>query len=146
MDLNGDPIERVRRWLLWLLAFGLVGTETELVLLEHYEEPAQLAPVGLIALALLVIAWQGLRHDDASLRVLRWLMAAFVAAGAVGMALHFQGAAEFQLEIDPSMPRWELIRKAMTAQAPPVLAAGTMMQLGLLGLVYAYTNRSKGRE
>jgi hypothetical protein len=146
MNQNSDRIERMRRWLLWLLAFGLVGTGVELVLLEHYEEPTQLVPIGMIVLALFVMVWQGVAGGGASLTVLRWLMAAFVLAGAVGMVLHFRGAAEFQREIDPAMPQWQLIRKAMMAKAPPVLAAGTMMQLGLLGLIYACTNRKEGKE
>jgi hypothetical protein len=45
---------------------------------------------------------------------------------------------EFQLEIDPSLPRWELFKKVMRAQAPPALAPGVMMQLGLVGLVALY--------
>ena len=65
-------------------------------------------------------------------------MVLFLFAGAAGMWFHFRGGAEFQLEIDPAQSRWNVFTKVMRAKAPPVLASGVMMQLGLLGLVYAY--------
>jgi hypothetical protein len=63
-------------------------------------------------------------------------MLLFLVAGVAGMALHFQGSAAFQLEINPSEPLWSLVTKVMQAQTPPVLAPGVMMQLGLIGIVY----------
>jgi hypothetical protein len=145
-ELNEERVERLRRWMLWLMVFGLVGTEVELVLLGHYEEFIQWAPLVLIGLTLGVLAWHAWQPGETSLRVLKGVMWLFLAAGLVGVVLHFQGAAEFQLEINPAMPKGELISKAMHAQAPPVLAPGAMMQLGFLGLLYAFTHRSKGRE
>jgi hypothetical protein len=63
-------------------------------------------------------------------------MALLVIAGPVGVALHYHGAEEFQLEIDPTQGGWPLWRKVLGAQAPPVLAPGLMMQFGLLGFAY----------
>ena len=120
-----------------MLVLGLVGTETELLLLEHYEEPWQFVPLVLIALAIAVLAWHTRRRDRVSLRSLQVVMVFFLVAGFVGLGLHFRGAAEFQLEINPAMSRWELVNKAMRAKAPPVLAPGIMLQMGLLGLAYA---------
>jgi hypothetical protein len=130
-------LARVRGWLMAVLAFGLAGTFIELLLLAHYEEVWQLSPLVLIALAI-GMAWQHARPRAASVRALRLLMILFVVSGIVGTALHMRGAAEFQLEIDPSLPRWELFKKVMRAQAPPALAPGVMMQLGLVGLVALY--------
>jgi hypothetical protein len=59
-----------------------------------------------------------------------------VLAGFAGAAAHFIGSAEFQLERDRSMSTWDLVVKVMRAKAPPVLAPGMMLQLGLLGLAY----------
>ena len=133
-----NPLPTVRRWMLALLVFGLSGTITELLLLKHYDEGWQLVPLFLIALALGTVVWHVTRPSAASIRALQVLMALFVLAGVVGVGLHFLGAAEFQLEIDPSQPRWNTFKKAMQAQAPPVLAPGVLMELGLLGLVYTY--------
>src|SRR5262245_11860246 len=127
----------VRRSLLALFVFGATGTGIELLLLAHYDGFWQLVPLGLIAIALIVIAWHLAQRDRASLRALETTMAAFVLAGCVGTFLHYEGAAEFQLEIDRTQHGWPLLKKVMTAKAPPVLAPGVMLQLGFLGLIYA---------
>ena len=128
----------IRRWLLAILWLGVTGSGVELVLLEHYETAAQWAPIATVVLAIGVLIWHGVRADALSIRALQATMVLFLAAGAVGAVLHYRGAAEFQLEIDPSQSRWEVVKKAMRAKAPPVLAPGLMLQLGLIGLVYAY--------
>jgi hypothetical protein len=140
-DTGADSIvDRLRLWVLGVIVLGLVGTVTELLFLEHYEEPLQFVPLVLIALALVVVVWHLRRHDTASLRTLQILMGLFVLSGFVGMAAHFYGSAEFQLELNPDLSTWELLQKIVHAQAPPLLAPGMMMQLGLLGLAYAYTD------
>ena len=139
-------VERLRRWLLWVLVLGLAGTEAELLLLEHYEDSWQLAPIFLIGLAMAVVAWHAMRQNAASLRALRILMVLFLAAGLAGVGLHFRGAAEFQLEIDPAMGTWNLVKRVMRAKAPPVLAPGVMLQLGLIGLAYGFSNTREKRS
>ena len=138
--MGSDGIELLRRWVLALLVFGLVGTVVELLLLSHYEQPMQLVPVALIVIALGIIAWHVLRHDVASLRALQLVMALFLVAGFAGVVAHFNGSVEFQLELNPDMSNWELIEKVLRAKAPPVLAPGMMLQFGLLGLAYVYSD------
>jgi len=133
-------VELLRRWVLGVIVLGLIGTVTELLLLEHYEEPLQFVPLVLIATAMIVLAWHVRRQDVASLRAIQIVMGLFVLAGFVGMAAHFRGSAEYQLEIDPDIGRWDLLKKILQAKAPPLLAPGMMIQLGLLGLAYAYTD------
>jgi len=70
------------------------------------------------------------------------VMAIFVLAGFAGFVAHFDGSAEFQLDLDPSMTAWELVEKVLRAKAPPLLAPGMMLQLGLLGLAYVYSDPS----
>lgn len=128
----------VRRWLIAALVLGLLGTIAELLLLEHYEERWQMAPLVLIAAALVALAWNAARPSARSVRAFQAIMGLFVLAGVVGVWLHLRGAAEFQREMDPSQPRWTVFVKAMRAKAPPVLAPGIMIQLGLIGLVSSY--------
>lgn len=123
-----------------MLVLGLAGTETELLLLEHYEEPWQFVPLVLIALAIAVLVRHTRRRDAASLRALQIVMLLFLVASVAGLALHFRGAAEFQLELDRGMGKWDLVKKAMRAKAPPVLAPGGMLLLGLIGLVYTLSD------
>jgi hypothetical protein len=146
MDAGGPKVgadsvvERLRFWVLGILVLGLIGTVTELILLEHYEQPLQYVPLVLIVLGVVVLLWHALRPDTTSLRALQIVMGLFVLAGFAGMAAHFNGSAEYQLELNPDMSNWELLEKILHAKAPPLLAPGMMMQMGLLGLAYAFTD------
>lgn len=132
-----DSLSLVRRGLLALLAFGCVGLLGELVLLEHYEEWLQITPLALLGVTMLTILWQWTSPTRASLRALQVVMLLLIVAGAVGVVLHFAGNYEFERELEPDlggMPFWlEVIRGAT-----PTLAPGTLIQFGLLGLLYAY--------
>jgi hypothetical protein len=136
----------IRRWLLIVLSIGLVGTGTELLLIEHYEEPVQLVPIVFIAAALAVVLWHLVKRDAASVRALQGTMLLFLLAGTAGFGYHYRGAAQFQIEIDPSQSRWTIFKKAIRAKAPPVLASGIMLQWGLIGLIYAYRHPALERE
>ena len=138
--MGSDRTELLRRWLLAILVLGLLGTVTELVLLEHYEQPTQFVPLILIVAAIAVLAWEFRQHDLASRRAVQTVMALFVLAGFVGFVAHFYGSAEYQLELNPDMSNWELLEKVLRAKAPPLLAPGMMLQLGLLGLAYVFSD------
>jgi hypothetical protein len=144
-----DALRTIRKLLLVVLAIGLVGTATDLVLLGHYEDPWQLAPLILIAVALVVVTVLAVTDARRAVTALRVTMALFVVAGALGAYLHYSGNREFQHELDPSLSGWQLFTTVMTAKAPPAMAPGAMVQLGLLGLVVTYRHpalsRSRGR-
>jgi uncharacterized membrane protein len=139
-NVQADRIELLRRWILGVLVLGLLGTVTELVLLEHYEQPLQFVPLVLIVAAVAVLTWEFRQHDAASRRAVQIVMALFVLAGFVGFVAHFHGSAEYQLELNPEMGNWELMEKVLRAKAPPLLAPGMMLQLGLLGLAYMFSD------
>ena len=129
---------RIRAALLALVFLGMTGIATELVLLDHYEDSAQLVPLFLIVLAYVALALLVFMPSAISVRAFQGVMVLFVCAGALGVYFHFKGNVAFQLDMDPQMSRWDLFTKAMHAQAPPALAPGALAQLGLLGLVAAY--------
>jgi hypothetical protein len=140
-------VERLRLWVLGVLVLGLIGTVTELILLEHYEQALQFVPLVLIGLGVVVLGSYYARGNTASLRALQIVMGLFVLSGFAGMLAHFNGSMEYQLELNPDMSTWELWEKILHAKAPPLLAPGMMMQMGLLGLAYAFTDiRYRGRE
>jgi hypothetical protein len=128
----------VRRLLLLLLGIGMIGTATDLLLLDHYEDVWQLPPLALIAASLVVVVWVSVSSGGRAVIVLRIVMACFIAAGGAGILLHYRGNREFQREIDPTLAGWALVVKVMRAKAPPALAPASMIQLGLLGLLYTY--------
>lgn len=131
------PLVRIRRLLLGVLLLELGGTLTELLLLQHFESVLQWIPLVLLTVTLVVILWHVALPQPASVSALRVLMVCMALAGLAGIALHLRGSAEFLTEMDPSQSGWTILKKALQAQAPPALAPGVMLQMGLLGLIYA---------
>jgi hypothetical protein len=127
----------MRGALLAILIVGLVGTGIELILLEHYEHAWQIVPLALIALALGALVWYGLKRDASAIIMLQVLMVLFVAAGTLGIWLHYTVNSEFALEMDSSLVGFGLFRTAIYG-ATPALAPGAMIQLGLIGFVYTF--------
>ena len=120
------------------MAVGALGTLTELVLLAHYEDAFQLIPTVLLGVCLLVIAWHATRPSATTVRWLQGTLLLLVAVGTAGVAFHFKGAAEFQLELDPSLTPSALFAKVIRVHAPPLLAPASLVQLALVGLIHTY--------
>ena len=139
-------IAAIRRLLLCILLIGLAGMATELLLLRHDEELTQLIPLILIAFALLAILWHAVDQGPASLLTVQVTMVLFIIAGMLGVYLHYQANVQFQREVDPSIAGRALLWKALTAKTPPALAPGSMLQLGLIGLAYAYRYPTRVRD
>jgi hypothetical protein len=133
----------VRRILLFALVLGLIGMQAELLLLGHFEDVWQNTPLVLMGIALLVLIGHAIRPGPGTVRGVRLLMVLFIAAGVLGTWLHYQSNSEFELEITPDMLYWPLFKAAITG-AIPVLAPGSMIQLGLIGLAWAYRHPALG--
>lgn len=127
----------VRLILFIALVAGLVGTTVELFLLEHTEDTWQWAPIALMALALGVLGWHAVHRGPASVRTFQALMWLFLVSGLLGIWLHYRGNVEFELEMYPDLAGWKLFKDSMMG-ATPALAPGTMIQLGLVGLAWAF--------
>ena len=136
----------IGRLLVWVLLFGIIGTTVDLVLLAHYEDALQLIPLVVLAAGLAAVVGHLVRPRSGTVRALQVMMSLFVAAGVTGIGLHFDGASGFQLEIDPSLEWWPLVKKVARSQSPPLLAPAAMVQLGLIGLIYAFSDsRARAR-
>jgi hypothetical protein len=120
------------------VSIGALGTLADLLLLAHYEDAFQWIPITLLGVCLLVIAWHASRPTATTVRLLQGTMMLILAAGAAGVAFHFNGAAEFQLEIDPSLSRGALFARVIRVHAPPLLAPASLVQLALVGLIHTY--------
>jgi hypothetical protein len=134
---NLDSLSLIRRGILALLAFGCVGLLGELVLLEHYEELPQRIPLTLLTLTLATILWHWVAGGRRSLRALQVVMILLIVAGGVGVVLHLGSNYEFERELEPDLgglPFWLAVIRGDL----PTLAPGTLVQFGLLGLLYAY--------
>ena len=137
-----STLSAIRAILLVILVFGILGTGVELLLIMHTEDYAQWIPLILIGLSFVTLGWYGARGGTASLRMFQAVMIAFVFAGFAGFYFHYKGSMEFKLESKPSLRGWALFWEAMRGKAPPPLAPGIMLQLGLIGLAYTYRHPS----
>ena len=131
------PLVGLRRVLAALFLFGSVGTAAELVLLEHFEDVWQYAPLVLLAIGCAVLAVLLVRPSAKGVRFFQVTMLAFIVSGIAGIVLHYQGNVEFELELDPEAAGFGLFWEAMKG-ATPALAPGTMVLLGALGLTCAH--------
>ncbi len=133
----------LRRLLLGLLAFGLVGTATDLLLIGHDEDAWQVIPLVMIGLASLATVTLALTSPATGravtvVRLFRAVMVLLILTGGVGGVLHYRANMEFKLEMDPSMRGLALFSSVIRAKAPPAMAPATLVLLGLLGLAAAY--------
>ena len=132
--------------MLALVALGTVGMSVELLLIGHREDSNQVIPLVVAAVGLVTIAAVVVRPRAGLIRLLQFVMLTYAGTGIIGIALHFQANAEFQREIDPALGGVALFWKVVEATAPPALAPGVMVQLGLLGLVYTYKHPALGEQ
>lgn len=128
----------IRGLILIILLLGLFGTGVELLLVGHTENIWQWIPLLLITLSVVVLIWHATVRRAASVRVFQATMILFMLSGVTGVWLHYQGKVAFKLETNPALAGMELFRAAIKGVAPPLLAPGMMIQMGLLGLAYAY--------
>lgn len=138
--------DTARKLLLGIFLVGVGGLATELWLIGHYEDRDQLIPLGLAAAGTAGMLAAAFKPTPATVRVLQGLMLLFVASGLLGVWFHYGATTEFQLEMDPSLRGWALFRKAIVAKAPPALAPGAMIQLGLIGLAYTFRHPALAKE
>jgi hypothetical protein len=97
-----------------------------------------LIPAILLAACLAVIVWHASGPSVLSVRALQTALLLLLAAGVAGVAFHFNGAAAFQLEIDPALTPGALFAKVIRVHAPPLLAPASLVQLALVGLIHTY--------
>ena len=138
---ESETLASIRKLLLAALAVGVIGTTGELILLRHIDKPAQWIPLVFLVAAVPVLIWHASSPGVASVRTLQALMLTFIGLGMVGVGLHYDGNVEFQRELNPSERGWTFVRKTV-AGATPVLAPGSMVLLGLVGLAHAYRHPS----
>jgi len=127
----------IRRLLLASLSLGIVGTAAELILLGHVDSPAQWIPLVALAAAVPLLLRHAARPGPLTVRAIRLLMYAYIVVGIIGVGLHYDGNVEFEHELHPKDAGLTFLRHTI-AGATPVLAPGSMVLLGLLGIAHTY--------
>src|SRR5262245_32341948 len=135
--MQSETLKAIRSIILAVIVIGLMGTGLELVFVDHFEGTAQWVPIVLICLAFLVLGAYGLVRVAALLRVFQAVMIMFIVSGFAGIAFHFQHDVQHAEKDHPGIQGTELFQSAV-AQEAPLLAPGTMIELGILGLAYVF--------
>src|SRR5262245_9332450 len=136
----------VRQILLGLVALGTIGMTIELLLVSHFDDANQLIPLVVGSLGLLAVLWVAVSGSVVSLRTLQFVMLLYAGSGIIGIALHYQENVKLVHEKEPSAAGSELFWKVAQSTAPPALAPGVMVQLGLLGLAFTYKHPAIHRD
>jgi hypothetical protein len=134
---ESETLASIRKLLLGAFALGVLGTSGELILLRHIDRPTQWIPLVAFGVSIPLLIWHAVSPSAASVRALQVLMVVFIGAGVLGVGLHFDGNLEFERELHPTEEGFEFLRKTV-AGATPVLAPGSMVLLGLVGLAHSY--------
>ena len=132
----------LRRFLAAIFLLGSVGLAAELILIGHIQDALQQIPLVFIAAGTATLIWDAAQPSVWSLRLFRAAAVLLVAGGLLGVVLHYQSNVEFEREMYPDLRGFQLIREAL-AGAIPALAPGALVQLGLVGLAYAYHPSTK---
>lgn len=137
-------MDRMRLMLFGVLLLGIVGIWAELLLTSHTGDFWQKVPLALLSAAAPLIVITALRPAGWAVLLTRLVMVLFMLAGILGTYFHYESNAGFALELTPGLSGFALIADAFTRSTPPPLAPGTMIMLGLLGLVCCYRIRGEG--
>ena len=133
----------LRRAIVAVYLIGLAGTAADLLLIGHVEEWTQLAPLLVMAPAFAAGIWWGITIDLHSRTVFQMTIAVLMFTGAVGLWFHFQGNVEFEREVSPTLGGFPFYWKALQGGSPPSLAPGTLIHLGLIGLISTFKERER---
>lgn len=135
--VESAALHQMRRLLLAVVLLGASGLLAELLFIEHIESWQQVVPLVALGAGVGLGALLALRPAAPAIRAFQWLMSAYVIIGLAGLYLHYIGNVEFERERDPAIGGIDLVWESLRG-ATPALAPGAMIQLGLLGLVFAF--------
>lgn len=137
-------LHQMRRLVLAVVLLGASGLLAELLFIEHIETWQQVVPLVALGAGFGLGTLLAVRPAAPAIRAFQWLMSAFVVIGLAGLYLHYIGNVEFERERDPSIAGVDLVWESLRG-ATPALAPGAMIQLGLLGLVFAFRHPALAR-
>lgn len=135
---SGSPAEdaarvlrRLRRLLAALAMGTFAGTIVELLLTEHVEEPLQVLPFGLCAIAMAALALTWIGPSRGRVLAMRIVMTVVGLGGVYGVWTHWSANLAFELEIRPNAVASEVIADALMG-ASPLMAPGILTLAAVL--------------
>ena len=121
---------KLRQAILGAFCFMVVGTTTELYLLDHYEDVQQLIPLLCLGASLVLVIVLLVKPTAWVVRSFQVLLGLTALSGVYGACLHLRSNYEFEREMKPTAS--EALRESLSG-ALPSLAPGSMIVLALIG-------------
>lgn len=134
---NDIIVQRLRRFLLILVACLCLGTMVELWLSEHTGEPLQFTPFVLCSVGFIAVVGVLLRPSRRTITALRAVMVIVALGSLLGIYLHLAGNFEFELDIRPNAVVGDVIMDALMGAAP-LLAPGILALAAVLAIAATY--------
>ena len=123
---------KLRQAILGAFCFMVVGTTTELYLLDHYEDVQQLIPLLCLGASLVLVIVLLVKPTAWVVRSFQVLLGLTALSGVYGAFLHLRANYEFEREMKPTATASEALRESLSG-ALPSLAPGSMIVLALIG-------------
>ena len=132
------PYEGLSRYIKFtkiILLIALLGLSGELSLIGHYETGWQVAPLIFTTLFSILLIFPHSKETNFLFKVIQGLSVILILLGVVGVLLHLKNNFEFEREMYPNESISLLLERSITG-ALPTLAPGTLIPIGLSGLLY----------
>ncbi len=120
----------------------LIGTTTELVLLNHFEDAFQLIPIIGVGVCLVLLVAIGVTKLGIFIKINSIILPLIALIGLYGVYLHFGVNMEFEQEMRPNAEYMYWFKAALSG-AIPVLAPASLVVLSLLGTAYLLIIKQK---
>lgn len=115
----------------------IVGLIIELILIDHYESNKQIIPLSVLSVSFIAFILHGTFKNKTTQNIFRILMILSIISGFLGIYFHFVGNMEFEMELHPGASTAEWMMESIKG-ATPLMAPGSIIGLGLFGLIYTY--------
>jgi len=126
--------QRLSFFLRIIFAFQAIGLLAELLLLDHVESNWQKLPIVVMATSMILLFFDLYSKSKTSKKLALASMYLTILCGLIGVYQHFRGNTEFEFERELGLSTSQVLIDSLKG-AYPVLAPGSMIPLGLVGIL-----------
>ena len=117
------------------LTFFLLGTLTELYLINHYTEIFQIIPIVCITFSIFSFVVLIFKVSRSTVKLFKFSLFTTSLIGLLGVFFHLNSNYEFEKEMKPSSDSWGLFVESLSG-ALPALAPLNLVILSMVGYSY----------
>ena len=130
-----NKFNNLKNFIFCTLTFFLLGTLTELYLINHYTDIFQTIPIICIAISFFSFIVLIFKLTRFTLRLFKFSLLSNSLIGLLGVFFHLNSNYEFEKEMKPSSDSWGLFVESLSG-ALPALAPLNLVILSMVGYSY----------